>query len=88
MAHSDLTMPYIVSYGTPEQKSKYIPGMVSGEIVGAIALTEPSAGRYVSTPPPVMSSVKMAALPRVSLHCYFIPLNRHEMVDAKLRAGK
>ncbi|PIK36192.1 hypothetical protein BSL78_26973 [Apostichopus japonicus] len=44
VAHSDLTMPYIVSYGTPEQKSKYIPGMVSGEIVGAIALTEPSAG--------------------------------------------
>ncbi|MBF0224153.1 MAG: acyl-CoA dehydrogenase family protein [Desulfobacterales bacterium] len=42
--HSDIIVPYILSYGTEEQKQKYIPGCVSGDIVTAVAMTEPSAG--------------------------------------------
>ncbi|XP_071826548.1 long-chain specific acyl-CoA dehydrogenase, mitochondrial-like isoform X3 [Apostichopus japonicus] len=44
VAHNDMAIPYIRIYGTPEQKSKYLPRMVSGECVGAVAMTEPSAG--------------------------------------------
>lgn len=42
--HSDIAVPYILNYGTTEQKSKYIPGCVSGEIITAIAMTEPGTG--------------------------------------------
>jgi acyl-CoA dehydrogenase len=35
---------YILSYGTKEQKSKWLPAMSRGELIGAIAMTEPSAG--------------------------------------------
>ncbi len=42
--HSDVVVPYIVSFGTEEQKQKYLPGCVSGEIITAIAMTEPGAG--------------------------------------------
>lgn len=41
---SDIVVEYIESYGSPEQKAKYLPGMVSGEIITAIAMTEPGAG--------------------------------------------
>jgi alkylation response protein AidB-like acyl-CoA dehydrogenase len=42
--HNEIVAPYILHYGTEEQKHKYLPKMVTGEIVGAIAMTEPSAG--------------------------------------------
>jgi len=42
--HSDIVTPYIAHLGTEEQKKKYIPRLVTGEIVGAIAMTEPGAG--------------------------------------------
>jgi len=42
--HSDIVMPYITKFGTPEQKEKFIPPMVSGECISAIAMTEPGAG--------------------------------------------
>ncbi len=42
--HSDIAVPYIVRYGSEEQKQKYLPKCVSGEIVTAIAMTEPAAG--------------------------------------------
>lgn len=42
--HSDIVFPYIQHYGTEEAKTRYIPGMVSGDLVGAIAMTEPGAG--------------------------------------------
>ena len=35
---------YILSFGTEEQKKQWLPGMVSGEIVGALGLTEPGGG--------------------------------------------
>ena len=42
--HSDIVAPYIVNYGSEEMKQKYLPKMVSGEMIGAIAMTEPGAG--------------------------------------------
>lgn len=41
-------MPYITHYGSPEQIEKFIPGMTDGSKIGAIAMTEPDAGRWVS----------------------------------------
>ncbi|XP_071851755.1 long-chain specific acyl-CoA dehydrogenase, mitochondrial-like [Apostichopus japonicus] len=43
-AHSEIVIPYIDYYGTKEQKEKFIPPMLSGEKIGALAMTEPSAG--------------------------------------------
>ena len=42
--HSDICLPYITAYGTEAQKEKYIPGVVAGEIILGIAMTEPSTG--------------------------------------------
>ncbi len=42
--HSDICMPYLVHYGTQEQKRKYLPGTISGETILAIAMTEPGTG--------------------------------------------
>ena len=41
---NDITANYIERLGTPEQRAKYLPGMVSGDIISAIAMTEPGAG--------------------------------------------
>lgn len=42
--HSDIVAHYLVNHGTEEQKQHYLPRMVSGECVGAVAMTEPGAG--------------------------------------------
>ncbi|MBK8992321.1 MAG: acyl-CoA dehydrogenase family protein [Gammaproteobacteria bacterium] len=42
--HSDIVAPYIVNYGSAEMKRRFLPKMISGEIIGAIAMTEPGAG--------------------------------------------
>ncbi len=42
--HSDVCPPYIVDLGTDEQKQRWLPGMASGELICAIAMTEPSGG--------------------------------------------
>jgi acyl-CoA dehydrogenase len=42
--HSDIAVPYIMAYGSEEQKQKYLPGCVDGSIVTAIAMTEPGTG--------------------------------------------
>ena len=40
----DLAVPYLAHFGTPEQQQKWLPGMATGEIIGALAMTEPGAG--------------------------------------------
>jgi acyl-CoA dehydrogenase len=42
--HSDICVPYISSFASEEQKHKYLPGCVSGDIITAVAMTEPNAG--------------------------------------------
>ncbi|WP_077213259.1 acyl-CoA dehydrogenase family protein [Bacillus dakarensis] len=42
--HSNIIVPYLETYGTEEQKQKYLPGCVSGDIVTAVAMTEPGTG--------------------------------------------
>ncbi|MGH8528744.1 MAG: acyl-CoA dehydrogenase family protein [Nevskiales bacterium] len=42
--HSDIVANYINNFGTPAQKQQWLPGMISGELVGAIAMTEPGTG--------------------------------------------
>lgn len=41
---SDIVADYIVNYGSPEQKAKWLPKMISGEAITAIAMTEPGTG--------------------------------------------
>ncbi len=42
--HSDIVMPYLVAYGSEEQKRRYLPGAISGETLLGIAMTEPGTG--------------------------------------------
>lgn len=46
-AHSNLCINQIHRHGTPEQKARYLPDLVSGEHVGALAMSEPGAGSDV-----------------------------------------
>ncbi|NBO96654.1 MAG: acyl-CoA dehydrogenase, partial [Betaproteobacteria bacterium] len=42
--HSEIVAPYLLHYGTEAQKQHYLPAMARGEMIGAIAMTEPAAG--------------------------------------------
>lgn len=42
--HSDIIVPYIIQHGSQAQKEKYLPGTLSGDIITAIAMTEPGTG--------------------------------------------
>jgi acyl-CoA dehydrogenase len=55
--HSDIVAPYILSYGTEEQKQRYLPRMAKGEVIGAIAMSEPGAGSD-------LQGVRTTAMPR------------------------
>jgi acyl-CoA dehydrogenase len=46
--HSDIIAPYIHSFGSEEQKKKWLPGCASGEIVTALGMTEPGTGSDVA----------------------------------------
>ncbi len=42
--HSEIVAPYLLRYGTDEQKQRWLPRLASGETIGAIAMSEPAAG--------------------------------------------
>jgi acyl-CoA dehydrogenase len=42
--HSDIVLPYILEYGTQEQKRRWAPGAISGDVILGIAMTEPGTG--------------------------------------------
>lgn len=42
--HSDIVIPYIVDLATSEQSKRWLPAMIAGESIGAIAMTEPGTG--------------------------------------------
>ena len=42
--HNCIILPYVVRHGTEEQKKKWLPRLVTGELISAIAMTEPGAG--------------------------------------------
>jgi len=46
--HSDVVVPYIQAFGSEELKKKYLPGCVSGDIITAVAMTEPDVGSDLS----------------------------------------
>ena len=45
--HSNIVAPYLIHHGTDAQKERWLPKMVSGEVVGALGMTEPGAGSDV-----------------------------------------
>ena len=42
--HNDVVAPYLTSLATPAQRQRWLPGFASGDLIGAIAMTEPGAG--------------------------------------------
>jgi acyl-CoA dehydrogenase len=46
--HNDIVIPYITSYGTEEQKQRWLPKSASGEAITALAMTEPGTGSDVA----------------------------------------
>jgi acyl-CoA dehydrogenase len=56
MLHSDIVAPYILEHGTEQQKLRYLPRCVTGELITGLALTEPGAGSDVQ-------AIKTSAVP-------------------------
>jgi len=42
--HSEIVTPYLVTYGSPLQRERWLPQLISGERIGALAMTEPGGG--------------------------------------------
>jgi len=48
LVHTDMASPHLIQQGTPEQIDRFLPGVLSGETITAIAVTEPDAGSDVA----------------------------------------
>ncbi len=46
--HSDIVVPYLYRHGDPEQRARWLPGCASGELITALAMTEPGTGSDVA----------------------------------------
>jgi alkylation response protein AidB-like acyl-CoA dehydrogenase len=46
--HNDTCLPYFLGYATDQQRRRWLPGIVSGELISAVAMTEPGAGSDLS----------------------------------------
>ena len=46
--HNDICLPYFLTYANEEQRQRWLPGIVSGELITAVAMTEPGAGSDLS----------------------------------------
>jgi acyl-CoA dehydrogenase len=42
--HSEIVTPYLLKYGSQQQKERWLPALIAGERIGALAMTEPAAG--------------------------------------------
>ncbi|HEY2519002.1 MAG TPA: acyl-CoA dehydrogenase family protein [Streptosporangiaceae bacterium] len=42
--HNDIVAPYLITLGSPEQQQRWLPGFAAGDLIGAIAMSEPGAG--------------------------------------------
>ena len=51
LVHTDMASPHLVNAGSPEQIKKYLPEIISGELITAVAVTEPDAGSDVKSHP-------------------------------------
>ena len=51
LVHTDMASPHLVHAGTSEQKQRYLPGIISGELITAVGITEPDAGSDVAGMP-------------------------------------
>ena len=49
LVHTDMASPHLANAGNPAQLARYMPGIVSGEIIAAVAVTEPDAGSDVAS---------------------------------------
>jgi len=48
LVHTDLAAPYVTNFGSDEQRERWLPGFATGEMITAIAVTEPDAGSDVA----------------------------------------
>jgi acyl-CoA dehydrogenase len=48
LVHTDMASPHLVNAGSPAQLSKYLPGVIRGDLITAVAVTEPDAGSDVA----------------------------------------
>ncbi|MGB7182188.1 MAG: acyl-CoA dehydrogenase family protein [Burkholderiaceae bacterium] len=48
LVHTDMASPHLANAGSPEQLEKYLPGVIRGELITAVAVTEPDAGSDVA----------------------------------------
>ena len=49
--HNDITLPYFLHFTNDEQKQRWLPGICTGELITAVAMTEPGIGRWPIFPP-------------------------------------
>ena len=47
LVHTDMASPHLMNAGSPQQIKRYLPGVVSGELITAVGVTEPDAGSDV-----------------------------------------